>query len=307
MSGDAEKAAVANLSVLSNSCLVILKVVAGVLMGSVGVMSEALHSGMDLVAAVIAKYSVKRSAEPADRDHQYGHGKFENMSGLFEGALIFVVAAIIVIEASRRLLSLTDVEYVPAGMAVMGISTVVNIHVSRRLFEVARRTDSLALEADAYHLRTDVWTSAGVFVALGVIQLTGWQYVDPVVAIVVAGFIIRAAYSITSRSADGLLDRTLPEHEMMIVKEILLEHETHFVDWHRLRTRKTGSERQLDLHVTVPSAMSVSESHVLVEAMECEIRLRLPRSTIVIHVEPCEKDCETCRMAESERIFRKCK
>jgi divalent metal cation (Fe/Co/Zn/Cd) transporter len=124
---------------------------------------------------------------------------------------------------------------------------------------------------------------------------------------VVAAFIIRTAYSITSRSADGLLDRTLPEHEMRIVKEILLEHETHFADWHRLRTRKTGSERQLDLHVTVPSAMSVSESHTLIEAMESEIRLRLPRSTIVIHVEPCEKDCETCRMAESERIFRKCK
>jgi cation diffusion facilitator family transporter len=307
MSGDAEKTAVANLSVLSNSCLVILKVVAGAMMGSVGVMSEALHSGMDLVAAVIAKYSVKRSAEPADRDHQYGHGKFENMSGLFEGALIFVVAAIIVIEASRRLMSLSDVEYVPAGMAVMGISTVVNIYVSRRLFEVAKRTDSLALEADACHLRTDVWTSAGVFVALGVIQVTGWQYVDPVVAIVVAGFIIRAAYSITSRSTDGLLDRTLPEHEMMIVKEILLEHETHFVDWHRLRARKTGSERQLDLHVTVPSAMSVSESHALVEAMESEIRLKLPKSTIVIHVEPCEKDCETCRIAESERIFKKCR
>ncbi|MDH3365813.1 MAG: cation diffusion facilitator family transporter [Thermoplasmata archaeon] len=307
MSGDIEKAAAARLSVWSNSSLVSLKLVVGVLMGSVGVLSEALHSGIDLVAAIIARYSVKRSAEPADRDHQYGHGKFENMSGFVEGALIFAVAAIIVFEASRRLLSMTEVEYVPAGMAVMAVSTVVNICVSRRLFDVAKRTDSLALEADACHLRTDVWTSAGVFVALGIIQVTGWQYVDPIVAMVVAGLIIRAAYSITTRSADGLLDRTLPEEEMRIVKEVLIKHEMHFVDWHRLRSRKTGSERQLDLHVTVPSAMSVSESHDLVETMEGEIHRKLPRSTIVIHVEPCEKDCETCRIAESERASRKCK
>ncbi len=298
MSGDEEKRAAASLSVWSNSFLVTLKVVAGLMMGSVGVISEAMHSGIDLVAAVMAKYSVKRSAEPADRDHQFGHGKFENMSGLLEGALIFVVAAVIVIEASRRLLSQSGIDYVPAGMAVMAVSALVNIYVSRRLFDVAKRTDSLALEADAYHLRTDVWTSAGVFVALGIIQLTGWNYVDPVVALIVAAFIVRAAYSICRRSADGLLDRTLPEHEMRIVREVLIEYETHFVDWHRLRARKTGSERQLDLHVTVPSAMSVSDSHALVEAMEREIHVRLPRSTVIIHVEPCEKDCAACRMSE---------
>ena len=180
-----EKVSAANLSVWSNSLLVAMKLSAGLFMGSVSVISEALHSGIDLVAALIARFSVRRSSEPADRVHQFGHGKFENMSGLLEGSLIFVAAAVIVFEASRRLMSEVEVEFVTAGMAVMAVSAVVNTLVSRRLFRVARKTDSLALEADAYHLRTDVWTSAGVFVALGLIQITDWHAIDPVIAIVV--------------------------------------------------------------------------------------------------------------------------
>ena len=301
-----EKVSTARLSVWSNSVLVFMKVVVGVLMGSVSVLSEALHSGIDLVAALIARYSVRRSAEPADRRHQFGHGKFENLSGLVEGALIFVAAAVIIIEASRRLAMTVEVDFVPAGMAVMGISAVVNTLVSKRLFEVARRTDSLALEADAYHLRTDVWTSVGVFTALALIQLTGWHYFDPVIAIFVAAFIVRTAYGITKKSAEGLLDTTLPDKELEVLKDVLLRHETHFVDWHRLRARKAGSERQIDLHITVPSAMSVNESHGMVESMEIEIRERLPGSVIVVHVEPCSEDCESCKIDRSRKAFKRC-
>ncbi|UCE45954.1 MAG: cation transporter [Methanobacteriota archaeon] len=301
-----EKKAAAALSVWSNSLLVAMKVIVGVLMGSVSVLSEALHSGIDLVAAAIARYSVGRSAEPADGEHQYGHGKFENLSGLFEGALIFVAAAVIVVEASRRLLSSAEIEFVPIGMAVMAASAIVNTLVSRRLFAVARRTESLALEADAYHLRTDVWTSVGVFAALGIIMLTGWHYVDPVIAIVVAAIIARAAYGVTRRSADGLLDRTLPEQEMRILMTVIARHETHFVDWHRLRARKAGSERQIDLHVTVPRTMSVNESHELVEILESEIRHEIHQCTIVVHVEPCGENCESCRLARSDTDSGKC-
>jgi cation diffusion facilitator family transporter len=300
-----KKIAVARLSVWSNSFLVVLKLVVGLMMGSVSVLSEAIHSGMDLVAALIAKYSVKRSAEPADSDHTYGHGKFENLSGFVEGALIFVAAAIIVYEAGKRLFDATDVEMLGAGMAVMAVSTCVNIVVSRKLFRVARETESLALEADAYHLMTDVWTSAGVLVALGVIFVTGWQFVDPVVAMIVAAMIFRAAYDITKRSCDGLLDKSLPQHEMRVLEEIMKRHEVHFVDYHRLRTRKIGAERQVDLHVTVPSGMSVSESHDIVERFEMEVKDALPGSTVVVHVEPCRKDCESCKMSEAEdAIFR---
>jgi cation diffusion facilitator family transporter len=298
-----KKIAVARLSVWSNTFLVALKLVVGLLMGSVSVLSEAIHSAMDLVAALVARYSVKRSAEPADHDHAYGHGQYENLSGFFEGALIFVAAAIIVYEAMKRLFDASEVEFLGAGMAVMAVSAGVNMIVSRKLFKVAKETESLALEADAYHLMTDVWTSAGVFVALGVIFVTGWEFVDPVVAIIVAALIFRAAYDITKRSCDGLLDRSLPDQEMHVLETVMARHRSYFIDYHRLRTRKTGAERQVDLHVTVPRDMSVSDSHELVERLEREVREALPGSTVVVHVEPCGKECESCRLAERERVF----
>jgi len=305
MEAASEKAAIARLSVYSNSLLVVLKVVVGVFMGSVAVLSEAIHSGMDLLAALIARYSVKKSAEPADTDHRYGHGKFENLSGMIEGVLIFVAAAWIIYEASKRLMSEFQVDFPIAGMAVMAVSAVLNWYVSVRLFKVAKKTDSLALEADAYHLRTDVWTSVGVFVAMGLIQLTGFELFDPLVAMFVAALIIHAAYDITRRSTEGLLDKSLPEGEIRLIERVLNEHACDFINFHKLRARKTGSERQIDLHVTVPKNLSVKEGHDLVSHLEQEIRKELPRSIIVIHIEPCKEDCEKCKMTEPELIFRK--
>ncbi len=304
MDSASEKIAVARLSVYSNTALVITKLIVGTAMMSVGVISEAIHSGIDLVAALIARFSVKRSAEPADSDHRFGHGKFENLSGVIEGALIFVAAGIIVFEASRRLLDPIEVEYVAAGMLVMGLSIVLNVYVSRRLMSVAKKTDSLALEADALHLKTDVWTSVGVFVALGAILVTGERLIDPIIALFVAGLIIRAAYDITRRSSHGLLDMALPDAEMKEIERIMNEHSSTYVNFHRLRARKTGSERQIDLHLTVPSDLSVKESHDLAEHLEQDIKVALPRTTIVIHVEPCDKACEKCRLREAPPAFK---
>lgn len=303
MEAASEKIAVARLSVYSNTALVVAKLVVGVMMMSVGVISEALHSGVDLIAALVARFSVKRSAEPADSDHRFGHGKFENLSGMIEGALIFVAAVIIIFEASRRLLNPMEVGYVAAGMVVMGLSIVLNFFVSRRLMDVAKRTDSLALEADALHLTTDVWTSVGVFVALGAIMVTGERLIDPIVALFVAAFIIRAAYEITTRSSRGLLDMSLPDDEINEIERVMNEHSTRYVNFHKLRARKTGSERQIDLHLTVPSSLSVKESHDLAEHLEEDIKAALPRTTTVIHVEPCDKECEKCRLRESSRTF----
>ncbi|UCE92526.1 MAG: cation transporter [Methanobacteriota archaeon] len=296
-----DKKAVAGLSVLSNASLVTLKLVVGLLTGSVGVLSEALHSSTDLLAAAIARFSVGRSALPADEDHRYGHGKFENLSGLIEGSLIFVAAGAILFEAGRRIMQTSEVDYAPVGMGVMAVSAVVNTLVSRKLYAVAKETDSLALEADAYHLKADVWTSVGVFVALGVITVTGWHIVDPIVAIFIAAVIARAAGSITKRSVDGLLDRSLPRDEMRAIEIVMKRHMSRFVDYHKLRARKTGAYRELDLHVILPRTLNVQESHALVEALEVEIRLALPRSTIVVHVEPCNGDCEACRLPPERR------
>lgn len=304
MDAASEKVQVARLSVYSNTALVVTKLIVGVMMMSVGVISEALHSGIDLVAAVIARFSVKRSAEPADQDHRFGHGKFENLSGMIEGALIFVAAAIIIYEGGKRLFEPTEVEFLAAGVVVMGFSAVLNFFVSRKLMEVAERTDSLALEADALHLRTDVWTSVGVLVALVAIYFTGEKLIDPMVALFVAAFILRAAYDITTRSSHGLLDVALPDAEMKQIEKIMNEHTTKYVNFHRLRARKTGSERQIDLHLTVPSNLSVKESHDLAEHLEQDVKAALPRATMVIHVEPCDKECEKCRLRESAEAFK---
>lgn len=301
MGPDEEKVAVARLSVYSNSALIAMKLIVGVLMGSVGVISEAIHSTIDLLAAVIARYSVKKSAEPADREHRYGHGKFENLSGMIEGTLIFVAAAGIVYEASRRLFEEFEVEILGAGMAVMAVSAILNYYVSRRLSDVAKRTESLALEADAYHLKTDVWTSVGVFVALLAIQITGINIIDPIIALIVAAMIIHAAWDITRRSADGLLDKSLPDSEIQEIEGILRDHEPEFIDFHRLRARKMGSERQIDLHLTVPRDKSVKESHNLADSLEAEIKKRLPRSHVVVHIEPCDERCEKCKMTSEEK------
>jgi len=298
-----EKIAIARLSVYSNTALVALKVVVGVLMGSVAVVSEAIHSGVDLVAALIARFSVKKSAEPADKDHRFGHGKYENLSGMVEGALIFVAAAWIIYQATLKFLEKFEVELIWAGMVVMGVSAIVNFIVSRRLMDVAKRTDSLALEADAFHLQTDVWTSVGVFLALGLIQITNIHLLDPAIAMVVAAFIIRAAYDITRRSAEGVLDYSLPEDEIRLIERIMKDHDSDYVNFHKLRARKAGSERHIDLHLTVPRHLNIKEGHDLAEHMAHEIRKEFPQSIVVIHVEPCDEKCEKCKLNPPENTF----
>ena len=298
-----EKIAIAKLSVYSNAGLVALKVIVGLLMGSVAVLSEAIHSGVDLLAALIARFSVKKSAEPADKDHRFGHGKYENLSGFVEGALIFVAAAGIIYSAIIKFLEEFEIDLIPAGMAVMGISAVVNFLVSRKLMDVAKRTDSLALEADAYHLKTDVWTSVGVFLALGLIQLTNIHPLDPAIAMVVASFIIKAAYDITRRSAEGLVDYTLPDEEIRLIERIMKDHQSDYVNFHKLRARKAGSERQIDLHLTVSRHLNIKEGHDLAEHLAHEIRKEFPQSVVVIHVEPCDEKCDKCKMSPPETAF----
>lgn len=299
-----EKIAIARLSVYSNTTLVALKLAVGVLMLSVAVISEAIHSGIDLVAALIARYSVKKSAEPADKEHRYGHGKFENLSGMIEGSLIFIAAALIIFEAAQKFNKPTPVDFLYVGMAIMGFSAVLNYIVSRRLAKVAKKTDSLALEADAYHLRTDVWTSGGVFIALVLIQVTGFEWFDPAVAMIVAAFIIHAAYDITTRSTEGLLDKSLPEAEIKLIERVIRDHGGNALNYHKLRARKMGSERQIDLHLIVPLNLSVKEGHDLVEDLEKDIRRELPKSIIVVHIEPCDQNCERCKMIPQLSIVR---
>jgi len=204
----------AGLSIISNSLLILLKMAAGILSGSISIISEAIHSGIDLIAAGIAFFSLRIAGKPADREHPFGHGKIENVSGTIEAALIFVAAAFIGYEVVTRIIERAELEYLTLGIAVMAASVVVNVVVSRHLLQVARESDSLALEADARHLTADVYTSLGVLVALVVVRITGLNVLDPIIALLVVLFILRTAYDVLKRSFGGLVDVKLPEEEV---------------------------------------------------------------------------------------------
>ena len=284
----------AGLSIISNSLLILLKVAAGILSGSISIISEAIHSGIDLLAAVIAFVSLRIAGKPADWEHPFGHGKIENVSGTIEAALIFVVAAFIGYEAVGRIIEGEELEYLSLGIAVMAVSVVVNVIVSRHLLRVARETDSLALEADARHLTADVYTSLGVLVALVVVQITGLDILDPVIALMVVLFILKTAYDVLKRSFGGLVDVRLPSGEEELIASCIMEHYGELLGFHELRTRKAGRERHIDLHLVVAKTASVEEAHRLCDHLEIDITCKLPHSVVTIHIEPCEMECAEC-------------
>ncbi|MBC7107468.1 MAG: cation transporter [Methanomassiliicoccales archaeon] len=276
----------ARVSIISNASLVCLKLIAGTLMFSISIISEALHSIMDLIAAIVANYSVRKAIQPADSDHAYGHGKYENVAGVVEALLIFFASAIIVYESGMKIISGTGVEFIEIGIVIMGISVVVNFFVSRYLWEVAEDEDSIALKADSLHLKTDVFTSLGVFLGLIAMSVTKLAILDPLIAIGIAFLILRAAYNLFRESSRGLVDEKLPAEEEMVIRNVLLEHMPSYIEFHSLRTRKAGNQRFIDMHVVVNPEMSVEDSHKIVDHLEQEIAKRLPNTSVLIHVEP---------------------
>ena len=307
------KSNVAMLSVISNSSLVILKLAVGLIIGSVSVISEAIHSGVDLLAAIIALFAVRKSGKPADDDHPFGHGKVENISGTVEALLIFLAAGWIIFEAVEKLRNPEPIDEAWLGIAVMLTSVLANIIVSKRLFLVGRETESVALLADAWHLRTDVYTSLGVFGGLVVILAGGFFYpgvdlrwVDPVAAIGVALLIIKAAYHLTIESARDLVDAGLPAQEVDDVAKHIKSFAPTIRGFHRLRTRKAGASRFVEFHIRVDASMSVDESHRIADMITCSIKQHYPGTTVTIHIEPCNctltKDGSCgCLLSEKER------
>jgi len=291
------KNGVAALSVALNVFLTLLKLGVGIAIGSVSVISEAVHSGIDLVAAVMALIAVRTSSRPPDEKHHYGHGKVESLAGAAEGALIFLAALLIINEAIQKLLHGAELESVDAGIYVMAVSTVGNLVLARLVMKVARDTDSQALEADGWHHATDVLTSLGVALGLGVVWLTGHSELDPLVAIGVALFICKAAYDITLRSAGDLLDSSLPEDEQARILKVLDSHiqsVQDLVEYHQVRTRKSGAERHVDLHLVMKRNATVQQSHDLCDHLEDHLQEALGPVSLNIHVEPCEADCAQC-------------
>jgi cation diffusion facilitator family transporter len=278
-----EKIEVARLSILSNLTLVILKLSIGLLTGAVSILSEAIHSAMDLLASFIAFFSVKISGNPPDRNHPYGHGRFENLSGILEAALIFVASAWIIYEAVEKILHPTEVESIGLGSLVMFISATINFFVSKKLYKVARATDSLALEADALHLRTDVITSLGVAIGLLLMWITDIKLLDPIVAIIVALYILRESYRLFVKSLMPMMDQRWSERELTELCEIL---DRMHVTYHDLRTRKSGNFKFTDFHMSVPSDETIRNIHDFCDRIEAELHNHFSDLTVNIHVEP---------------------
>ncbi len=313
MNADRRKTRVALLSVISNTVLVVLKLAVGLLIGAVSVISEAIHSGVDLIAAGIAYYSVRTSGEPADREHPFGHGKIENISGTIEAILIFVAALWILYEAVQKIVRPEPLEMASWGVAVMLLSAVVNTIVSRKLFQVGKETDSVALIADGWHLRTDVYTSAGVMLGLAAIWAAArfapgvdLHWVDPAAAIGVALLIVKAAWDLTVQSARDLLDVQLPGDEVEWIESLIVRHRPVVRGYHKLRTRKAGHFRFVEFHIKVDQDMNVETSHRITQDFSREIRERFPGASVTIHIEPCDGTCpesclEGCLLEEQER------
>lgn len=280
------KAKVALLSIASNTTLIILKVIAGILSGSVSIISEAIHSGMDLIASFIAFFSVRQSAKPADREHPFGHGKIENFSGMAEGILIFIAAGLIIKEAIEKIYAPAEIQQATLAIVVMIISSIVNILVSRKLYKVAKEEDSMALEADALHLKTDVYTSLGVAVGLVLIKVTGLFILDPIVAILVALLIIKEAWVLCKNAADYLLDTKLTDADEAQIVKILNQHSHIIKDFHKLKSRKSGNMKHIDFHITVQPDLTVEEVHDLIGSLKKEIWEEFKNTRVSIHVDP---------------------
>jgi cation diffusion facilitator family transporter len=283
------KTRAAGLSIASNAILIALKLAAGAITGSIAIITEAVHSSIDLLASVIAFVSVRKADEPADADHPYGHAKIENLAAAIEGMLILVGAGIIVFESVRRLVDPAEIESVGVGIAVIGFSAVANFCVSSYLYRKARLTESPALEGDAAHLRTDAATSAGVLVALVLVEVTGLEWLDPATALLVAVAIVFAGVRILARSSRVLVDEALPASELAAVEEAFQEHGAAELEgFHKLRARRAGSRRYLDLHVQFAEGTSLRRAHGLAHELQRDIRERLRGADVLIHLEPSE-------------------
>jgi cation diffusion facilitator family transporter len=281
----------AGLSIASNIALILLKLVAGAVTGSVAILTEAIHSAVDLVASFIAYFSVRRAEEPADASHRYGHEKFENVAAAAEGVLILVGSGVIVYAAVRSLVVGPDLESLGFGIVVLAISTVVNLAVSTWLYRRARVTQSAALEGDAAHLRTDAYTSLGVLVGLVLVEWTGAEWLDPVIALAIALAIVVTGLRIVARAWSVLVDEALPDEELETIRAAIESFAGRgIVGYHQLRTRRAGARRYVDLHLQFRAGMSLEEAHATAHGLQDEIARRLPGGAdVLIHLEPADK------------------
>ncbi|MBA7664030.1 Ferrous-iron efflux pump FieF [subsurface metagenome] len=286
------KSGAAKLAVVVVIGLVGLKVVVAVITGSISVIAQAVDSFLDLFAIAITFFAVGMAAKPADEKHPFGHGKVEDMAAVVQAVLIFTAGGLIIYSAVLRIITETTIELTEAGIGVMLVSIVASILLSRHLLKVSRATDSIALEASARNIAADVYSAAAVLAGLLVIRFTGLNIFDPIIALLVALFILKVAYDVLRGSFGGLIDVKLSEAEEGIIRSSIMKYSGEVVGFHELRTRKAGNQRYIDLHLVVPKNASVEEAHRLCDELERDIKKRLPHTSVLIHVEPCSEECD---------------
>ncbi len=285
-----KKIVTARLSIFSNSFLIIIKLIVAILTGSISILSETIHSSMDLLASVVTYFSVSISETPADKGHPYGHGKFENISGVIEGILIFIAACWIIKESIKKITGHISIDKIGFGFMVMFVSTIINYFVSRQIFKVAKETESIALEADSIHLKTDVYSSLAVGIGLLLIWITGITFLDPLVAICVALFIVWESFILIKNAFSPLVDTAMSEDEIKIINDLL---QVKSLAYHNLKTRRAGSDRFVDLHLEMPQEMSLKDVHAICDEIESDLSTRIKNLQINIHAEPKETSINT--------------
>ena len=286
MSGENKKTTAASLSIISNGLIILFKLIAGIITGSMSILSEAIHSMSDFLASVLTFFAVMRSSQPADRDHPFGHGKYEDVAGFIEGILILLASFYIIWESCKKIIGNDFLEFDSSlGIIVMAIAIIANLLVSSYLFAVAKKTDSVALRADAQHLSTDVYSSLGVLLGLVLIKITGITILDPLIAILVALIILKTGISIIKETLNNLLDGTLPDEDIKIIENIINGCEK-ICGFKNLKSRKSGSNRDIDITILCEESMSIKECHDICDDLEAKIQEILPNTLITIHCEP---------------------
>ncbi|ANF37698.1 cation transporter [Bacillus velezensis] len=277
---------IAFLSVISNSLVVMLKIVVGIITGSVAILSEAIHSFLDLIAAFIAFISVKISKKPADTGHPYGHGKVENLSGTIETILIFAAGIWMIYECVQKLVNPAPVHLPVLGIVVMLAGALINLIVSKFVKREAEKVNSVAMKSNALHLLTDVYTSLGVAASLLVVTLTEWYILDPIIGMVLAVYIIYEAFKLMKEAFPPLIDTRLSEEEEKTILKIIETFQQEFIEIHDFRTRRSGPQEYIDFHLVVASHVTIKDVHDLCDRIERDITNEFKQAQVMIHPEP---------------------
>lgn len=266
--------------------LVILKLVVGWLTGSISILAQAVDSVMDILAGIITFSAIRIADNPADKEHPYGHGKVEDIAGVLQGLLIALAATLVIYSSVRRIIAGSSVELEEVGIAVMVVSIVASILLSRHLLKVARATSSVALEANAHNIAADIYSALAVLVAMIAVRITGYSVIDPIIAIGVAIYLLKIARDTVRKPLSGLIDAKLPHSQEAIVRDCLSKHNQYVLSYHALRTRRAGSQRYIDVHLVMNKDVSLQQAHDVCDMIELEIESSLPGANVIIHAEP---------------------